>query len=762
MIRICSLIFAIVLVSCGATRTDDSTIHNNWPGRSALFQNFSEAKQYILVYNQSDIEVAEQMRSAIQSAEEFSDHVKVIMKQDDEITEDELKTYPIYIAGTANNLLIERLNGVVPFDLLENGFTFDQNDYKQKSDILKISFYPNPFNPQMPLSVILGNDEHEVAAYIGEQINESQGGFFWDHWGYQVICHNQRIVLGNFSQDTTTLWSMDKKVHWEFNYTGELAATQPYLKVFDHESGNSQQDLNAFSLKMQFTIELMSEFAGKKMGEQYDVHVYPSVESIALAYNAACQTHCDVDQTMVCTVINHEYQNISSACEYLPAVRALFGRSGLDAFEKGMAVYFTNNWQGKGYRYWGNKLADADALPELNELLDNEHYALNSPLIADCMAAMFMEFLIETRSKEYVITHFTSFENNSKELLDMQPEWEEYVKTNFNESPPVANKIMFDNKFLKGFNFAHEGYQVYNGYMGTLACESLEKLKSMNVNTISILPYSGFRSMDDPYPFHFSNGAGGENDAAVIRCAYNAEQLGFAVMMKPQVWSWMGWTGDIKMENEAEWDLFFKYYDEWIMHYALLAEIHHVEIFCVGNEFKNATLSHQKKWQELFSKVRKVYSGKITYAANWGDEFEKVTFWNDLDYIAVNCYYPLSSKTDPTDDELLLQMEKNLDLIESVQKKYNKPLLFTEIGFSSIDNPWISPHKDNNEQGYNELAQKRCYEVMFKAMEDENWIDGIYIWKWPSYMDFSKEYEKDFNPCGKLAEETIAEWFAKR
>ncbi len=762
MIRICSLIFVIALISCGASRTDETTIHNNWPGRSTLFHNFREAEQYILVYNKSDYAVAEKLQGAIQAAAELSDRVKVVLKRDDEITEEELKSYPIYIAGTATNLLIKRLDGTIPVDILPNGFEFDKQDYTEKSDILKISFYPNPFNPELPITVILGNEQNAVAEFIGQELLESWGGFFWDNWGYQVIQENKRIVIGNFSEDTTMLWSIDKKVHWEFNYAGELVAAQPFIKVYDHQSENPEKEMYSYALKLQLTIENISNFAGRPMEDQFDVHVYPTVESIALAHDIACQTFCNADKKIIYSVINNEYKDISNGYEFIPAVRSLFGNSGLNAMEKGLAVYFTTNWQGKGYGYWANKLVDADVLPGLNELLDNELYESNSPLIIDCMAAMFIEFIVETKGKDYLLTNYSSFENKSGELLAMEVEWNKYLKSSFNDPPPVENKIVFHDQFLKGFNFAHEGYEVYNGYMGTLAMQSLEKLKSIGANSITIIPYSGFRSMNDPHPFRLSQSAGAENDAAVIRSAYKAEELGFVVIMKPQIWSWLGWTGDITMKDEAQWNLFFEYYDEWIMHYALLAEIHHVEIFCVGNEFKNATLTHQQKWEELFAKVRKVYSGKITYAANWGAEFEQVTFWNDLDYIAVNCYYPLSSKTDPTDEELMQQMERNLDLIESVQKKYNKPLLFTEIGFKSISSPWISPHKDDDEQGYNEASQRRCYDIMFKAMEDEDWINGVYIWKWPSYMDFSKEYEKDFNPCGKEAEATIADWFGKR
>ncbi len=755
------MILAAFFISCSASKPDETIVHNNWPGRSELFHNFRNATEYILVYNKDDYEVYAQMQNAVKSVEEFQDRMKIVLKEDDEVTEEDLKNYPVYIAGTANNLLIKRLDGIIPFKLFENGFEFDGVDYKNKTDILKISFYPNPFHPELPVTMILGNDQLAVAEFMNQALHESWGGFFWDNWGYQVLRQNKRLIIGNFSEDTTHLWSMDKKVHWEFDYTGKEVDRASNLNVFDHQSGIAQTSIDAYTNATENAINNMEAFAGKELQESIELHICPTVEAMALAFNAADQTCIGDDAKTIYTVINNAYQGISNGYELLPVVHALMGKPKLQAFDKGLAVYFTPNWQGRGYAFWGNKLNMADALPELSELLDNELYASNSTLIIDCMSAMFIQFLIDTKGKEYLLNNFTSFENKSAELNTLDKDWKKFLDKNYHHATPPEPQIPVSNQFLKGFNFAHEGYDIYNGYMGTLAMQSLEKLKSIGSNTVSIIPYSGFRSMSDPHPFRISNSAGAENDAAVIRSAFKAEQLGFTVMLKPQIWSWLGWTGDITMKSEEEWQLFFKYYGEWIIHYAMLAEIHHIEIFCVGNEFKNATLTHQKEWEDLFDQVRKIYTGKITYAANWGDEFENVTFWNKLDYIAVNCYYPLSAKANPTDEELAQQMENNLDLIESVQKKYNKPLLFTEIGFKSIDSPWIAPHKDEDEQGYNELSQKRCYEIMFEAMADEPWIKGVYLWKWPSYMDFSKEYQKDFNPCNKQAEIVIKDWFMR-
>ena len=42
------------------------------------------------------------------------------------------------------------------------------------------------------------------------------------------------------------------------------------------------------------------------------------------------------------------------------------------------------------------------------------------------------------------------------------------------------------------------------------------------------------------------------------------------------------------------------------------------------------------------------YTGPLTYAANHGNE-TSVGWWNDLDYIGIDAYYPLTNKNNPTE-----------------------------------------------------------------------------------------------------------------
>ncbi len=759
--KILYFLFSVLLLSCSATSIDDNMAHLNWPERSVLMENFRQQDSICVIYGKEDGLLAEAIIAGISGVGQINDRIKILIKRDDEVTQSELTKFPLYIIGTINNLLVKRLDENMPVNFTERGFIFDNKEYTDKSGIIKISLYPNLFNPQLPLTLIAANSEENLIEYVKDQFTQSWGYFFWDSWGYQVYEKGNRIVMGNFSEDKATLWSIDKKLHWDFSYDGVKVKEDKNIQFYTHSPDISMEKINALELKTVSDLDALEKFIGIELREQIKFHIYPSPEIKTLMRNNPEQANIDFETNTLHTVIDQEYTNMFSESPCKLALRKILGEPEINALETGLAIKFTKNWQGTDYKLQAKHLLDATLLPDVKTLLDNNSFNERSSYLMKIAAASFVDYLItESPIGNSFVKDYPTL--NSSELLkipNLEQDWKMYVTTQSSDLKNTSPSIPTDNNFLKGFNFAHEGYQVYNGYLGSEADRSIKKLKEIGVNSITIIPYSGFRSMTKPAPIEFSNSAGSENDASIIHSAYEAHQNGMSVMIKPQLWSWLGWTGDITMGSQKDWDLFFEYYEQWIIHYALMAELYDVEMFCIGVEFQNASLSEHNKWDDLFDKVRKIYSGKITYAANWGTEFETVSFWDKLDYISVNCYYPLSAKTDPTDAELLAAFEKNLDIIERVHIKYNLPVLFTEIGFKSIAAPWINPHKDADEQDYSEDAQKRCYSIMQQAMADEDWIKGVYFWKWPSYMQYSDEYNKDFTPCGKEAEAVIKNWF---
>jgi len=254
---------------------------------------------------------------------------------------------------------------------------------------------------------------------------------------------------------------------------------------------------------------------------------------------------------------------------------------------------------------------------------------------------------------------------------------------------------------------------------------------------------------------------GGENDESVLFAHFEAQQLGMHTMLKPQIWLRGSWPGDIQMSSEEDWAAFFDSYYRWMRHYALLAEINGFDSFCIGVEFAKATLAKEKEWRELIKQIRGIYSGPLTYAANWGTEFEQLKFWDALDFIGLNCYYPLSKQEQPTKRDLKNGFENVVRKIEKVTNKFNKPLVFTEIGFRSVDGTWKNPHEDDKGRSFNEESQALAYEVVFEGLRNKDWYKGIFWWKWPSYLDYRGPYNTGFAPTNKKTEEVVEKWFEK-
>jgi exo-beta-1,3-glucanase (GH17 family) len=167
------------------------------------------------------------------------------------------------------------------------------------------------------------------------------------------------------------------------------------------------------------------------------------------------------------------------------------------------------------------------------------------------------------------------------------------------------------------------------------------------------------------------------------------------------------------------------------------------------------------EWRKLIGEIRKVYSGKLTYAANFNQEFEHVKFWDVLDFIGIQAYFSLSKNDNPSSEELANNWIDHLESIEKIHKKFNKPVIFTEIGYRSTEDAAIEPWKwpqENRDAISSIETQARCYEAFFKSAWKKDWLVGVYFWKWYP-QGTHRLQEIDFTPQGKLAEKILFENF---
>jgi hypothetical protein len=291
-----------------------------------------------------------------------------------------------------------------------------------------------------------------------------------------------------------------------------------------------------------------------------------------------------------------------------------------------------------------------------------------------------------------------------------------------------------------------------------------------NVNWIAQTPFGWQRKVaDTEIRYRADAGWWGESDRGVGGTARRARKFGIRTLLKPHVWlnevREGRWRGEIAMESEEDWAAWFASYDAFMMHYAELAARSDIEALCIGTEL-HGTVHREREWRDLIEKIKTVYDGPLVYAANWHDEFEDITFWDALDYIGIQAYFPLVNKHSPTVKELQAGWDRHMPSIERVHERYGKPILITEIGYHSATDAAIKPWEwdaDNDSPYYEDLqTQSNAYEAFFRAFWDKPWFAGSYIWKWlPDHTFTGGIYDEGFTPQNKPAEAVMGRWYAK-
>jgi len=256
-------------------------------------------------------------------------------------------------------------------------------------------------------------------------------------------------------------------------------------------------------------------------------------------------------------------------------------------------------------------------------------------------------------------------------------------------------------------------------------------------------------------------------DSVFIKSIAAIHEKGLHVQLKPHLWTFSGWRANLSLNSDEEWDIWFNSYEDYMLYYARLAEHTGVELFCVGTELKSSIKKQPERWRKLIANIKTVYSGKLTYAANWHDEYEYIDFWNELDFIGIQAYFPLTKNKNPDLETIAQGWAKHIDKLEKLNRTYQKPILFTEVGYRSDVSATVKPwewgstfsvlHKKKSDR-----TQQLAFEALFKQLWTKEWFAGVYIWQWDhrSTKDGAAT-NLDFSPRFKPAENTIAKWFGK-
>jgi len=187
--------------------------------------------------------------------------------------------------------------------------------------------------------------------------------------------------------------------------------------------------------------------------------------------------------------------------------------------------------------------------------------------------------------------------------------------------------------------------------------------------------------------------------------------------------------------------------------------------------------SIEAEWRGLIGAVRSVYGGRVTYAANF-DQFEMVDFWDALDLISINAYFPLRKMWQPgvDPDDLYPVFEARwVSILRSIGEADRrrgwggKGVLFTELGYvyrrDSTIEPWnafgfsVLPSAEGEklvvweDQPIDLEERAMAVRALYRANEAEGRpLEGILYWKLSSHA-----YHFDDEPFVLIIEEGAAD-----
>lgn len=291
--------------------------------------------------------------------------------------------------------------------------------------------------------------------------------------------------------------------------------------------------------------------------------------------------------------------------------------------------------------------------------------------------------------------------------------------------------------------------------MSSIASDlELAHLAEIGVNYIAIMVPTYQDAVDSTVIVtHDYSGGDTPTDEAIIHAIDMCHLLGIRVMLKPHV-DCMDGTPRVDIIGNPAW---FESYKKMILRYARLAEENKVEIYCVGTELENTTFSAwETQWRDIINSIKEVYTGYTVYAANW-TEHEGVNFWDTVDFVGIDAYFPLTTKNDPTKEELIAAWEKSADEIQTwlEKDKIGKNVIFTELGYVSSDGtnkqPWATLTNPEDQK-----EQADSLDAAFEVLTKRPWFKGIYLWQ---YFPQERWSPLGFTIKDKEAEEVVKKWY---
>lgn len=325
---------------------------------------------------------------------------------------------------------------------------------------------------------------------------------------------------------------------------------------------------------------------------------------------------------------------------------------------------------------------------------------------------------------------------------------------------PEAAGVAPPERKIKGMAFTsgHFPWQ----YRQPFATTSLQRLRATGAEYVHITVILGMNDINSTTSYIITT------DETVRYIIRKAQRLRFEVFLKPIVQTrqfvWRGFIPPTK-----EW--FNNVYLPYIVRMARIAQEEGVALFSVGSELRN-TIEERGEWLRVISAIRAVYKRPITYVANH-DSFERVSFWDQLDFISLSAYFklldslPNGTSPDLAQTKLLWQNQARAVLRwRNASGLNDKKILIAEAGAMSKGNgvvytmPWdydaVAP-TDFDEQ-------VKIYEGLLATFMPPRWSLGVILYDWHAQPDAGTTFPsiQSYTPQNKPALSVMRRFFKRK
>ena len=288
-----------------------------------------------------------------------------------------------------------------------------------------------------------------------------------------------------------------------------------------------------------------------------------------------------------------------------------------------------------------------------------------------------------------------------------------------------------------------------DSYAGADARKSLADMAGTGAKWVSIVPTWYMKDSGSSAFVATEQTATDESVRQIIR---SARSLGMQVVLKPHVNSL---DDAIRPKDRRAW---FRSYGELILRYARMAEEENVALLVIGTELNSMTGPQDVgEWESLIRGVRAVYHGKLTFATHFFDFFG-IQFWNQLDFVGIDAYFPMPGGTNRGALTLSWRL-LYLPVLRLAARAYGKPILFTEFGIASQKGANARPWDYHDFGPVDMETQKVYFEAFLDVFKDEPYFAGFLQWCWSVNPNEGGPNDRSMTVQGKSAAEVLKAYF---